>query len=64
VLKISSGAVDLNKAPEDGCYIYGLFLDGASWDENSGCLADSEPKKLYSKMSHIWLIPSAEKKDY
>jgi hypothetical protein len=25
---------DLSKSPEDGCYTYGFFIEGASW--NSG----------------------------
>lgn len=25
---------DVSKAPDDGCYIHGLFLDGAKWSKD------------------------------
>jgi hypothetical protein len=33
---------DMTKKPEDGCYIYGFFIEGASW--NSGKLFFIFPK--------------------
>jgi hypothetical protein len=32
------------QAPEEGAYIYGLFLEGCTWDYTSKQLAESAPK--------------------
>ncbi len=52
---------DLTKAPDQGCYIYGCFLEGCRFDQDTVTLADSEPKVLFTKMPHIWLIPTIQK---
>jgi len=57
VIKPGDPAYDLNITPADGCYIYGLFLDGARWNDNDGILDESYPKILYYKMPYILLIP-------
>ncbi|KAL2653371.1 hypothetical protein R1flu_021499 [Riccia fluitans] len=46
-----------NQKPEDGCYIYGMYLEGARWDDKDMALAESEPKVLYSPAPLIWLQP-------
>ncbi|NXB79327.1 DYH1 protein, partial [Donacobius atricapilla] len=43
--------------PKVGCYIHGLFLEGARWDAAAGQLAESHPKELYTEMAVIWLVP-------
>ena len=35
--------------PAEGCYIKGLFLEGARWDYTDHLLADSRPKELYTE---------------
>eukprot|EP00747_Dinoflagellata_sp_TGD_P142224 gnl/TRDRNA2_/TRDRNA2_176217_c4_seq1.p1 gnl/TRDRNA2_/TRDRNA2_176217_c4~~gnl/TRDRNA2_/TRDRNA2_176217_c4_seq1.p1 ORF type:complete len:1013 (+),score=257.37 gnl/TRDRNA2_/TRDRNA2_176217_c4_seq1:215-3040(+) len=44
--------------PSKGSYIDGLFMDGARWDDDNMCVADSFPKVLWSSMSSIWLKPT------
>lgn len=49
--------VDLSKQPEDGIYIYGLYLDGARWNQEVQAVDEQLPNQLYCYMPHIHLIP-------
>ena len=37
---------ELTMAPSDGCYIYGLYFEGARWDAKRQLLGDSKPKVI------------------
>ena len=47
--------------PDNGCYIRGLFLEGARWSADKHELAESKPKELYTDMPVIWLKPTANR---
>ena len=53
---------ELTVRPENGCYIRGLFLEGARWDTGTFELAESRPKELFTDMPVMWLIPTADRK--
>ncbi|KAK3096562.1 hypothetical protein FSP39_001310 [Pinctada imbricata] len=53
---------ELTVQPEFGCYIRGLFLEGARWDSTKHMLAESRPKELYTDVPVIWLVPVANRK--
>lgn len=59
---MKESASELSRPPSEGCYIYGLFLEGARWDTSAFQLAESRPKELYSEMAVIWLLPVANRK--
>ena len=57
------------KDPNDGNYIYGLFLEGAKWDYDKKKLEEAENKKLFVEAPIILLKPQEvskidEKKHY
>ena len=49
---------DYDTAPDDGAYVWGLFIDGARWDSDKRFLADSLPKILFSPAPVILLKPA------
>jgi hypothetical protein len=34
--------------PEDGCYIRGLYMEGARWNSETHLVDDSRPKELFT----------------
>ena len=47
----------LTVKPDDGVYIYGLFLEGARWDVENTTLIDPKPKELFALMPVIHMLP-------
>lgn len=53
---------DVKEKPEDGCYVYGMYLEGARWNSNTHLLDDSRPKQLYTELPMIWFLPKQNRK--
>ncbi len=47
----------VEERPRDGCYITGLFLEGASWDLGENCLKPQDPKVLVVPLPILQVIP-------
>ncbi|KAI9221923.1 dynein heavy chain and region D6 of dynein motor-domain-containing protein [Blastocladiella britannica] len=41
--------------PREGAYIHGLFMEGARWDGNTGCIAESFLKELTPAMPVVFV---------
>ena len=52
---------DIKEKPEDGCYIYGMYLEGCKWGYNTHQLEDSDPKKLFVDVPLILLLPMMDR---
>jgi len=46
----------IESQPEEGTYVHGLFMEGARWDMEENCIAESRPKELYPTMPVIHII--------
>jgi dynein heavy chain len=55
---IKDPRAELTKAPEDGVYIYGIFLEGARWSTSSHQIEDSKPKELFTELPSLWFCPT------
>lgn len=52
----------LEAAPEHGCYIHGLYVEGAKWDAEANILVESRPKELFTEMPAFWFYPEVNRK--
>jgi len=43
----------VDSGARDGCYVTGMWLEGARWDVSNNCLEESKPKEMFSKMPVI-----------
>ena len=44
---------DVISAPDEGVYVYGLYLEGAAWHKSAQRLTESKPKVLFEVMPVI-----------
>ena len=56
---------DVTSPPEEGVYVYGLFLEGAGWDRKNCKLAESANKVLFVPLPvmHIFAVNNTGPKD-
>ena len=48
---------DIKEKPESGCYVYGLFFEGAKWNSKKHHIAWPNPKELYSDVPLLHFVP-------
>lgn len=56
--KVLNSNLQIQSAPPDGVYIYGLYMDGGRWDESHQTMADQYPGELFTKIPTIHFNPA------
>ncbi|CAG2215890.1 DNAH [Mytilus edulis] len=59
---VLEGDVDTSCKPEDGAYVYGLFIEGARFNKETRNLGESLPKILFETLPIIWMRPNEKSK--
>ena len=54
---------ELTEDPEDGCYVYGFYIEGACWNIADHVIDDPRPRELFSEMPVFWLRPVQNRPD-
>merc|ERR1711988_1559277 len=57
VMQEMEGPEDCTAQPANGVYIWGMFMEGASWDRNHKVINESNPGELYNPAPLVWLEP-------
>ena len=52
---------DIKEKPESGCYVYGLFFEGAKWNSKKHHIAWPNPKELYSDVPLLHFVPQCDR---
>lgn len=53
---------EITTGPEDGVYLYGLYLEGARFDQATQLMTESEPGKMYDLLPAIHFKPAIDHK--
>lgn len=51
-------AEEVPARPEFGCYVQGLYLEGAAWDAREGRLVKQPPRQLVEELPVLQIIPT------
>ncbi|CAE7602693.1 Dnah1 [Symbiodinium sp. CCMP2456] len=54
---ISDAKAQLTTPPDDGVYVYGIFLEGARFDNTTHQLEESRPKELFTDLPPLQFLP-------
>jgi len=52
---------DVKEKPEEGIYVYGMFIEGAKWNEDTHEIGQPVPKELYSELPVLHMIPVVDR---
>lgn len=55
---LSEAPEAIKEGPDDGVYIYGLYLEGARFDRDRGMVVESEPGRMYDLLPVIHFKPA------
>ena len=47
----------IERPPEDGAYVYGLYIESAAWNHAEGCITEQEPGVIISGMPIVHFLP-------